>query len=44
MLQVDDAKEKVIMTALVAGLLLSKFLFSLSKKPLLGITDLILKV
>lgn len=42
-LQVDNAKEKMIMAALMAGLLPSKFLVSLSKNPLSHMANLMVK-
>lgn len=42
-LQVDDAKEKMIVVALMVGLQPSKFLFSLSKDPSSCMVDLIVK-
>lgn len=44
MLQVDDAKEKVIVATLIAGLLPSKFFFSLFENPLSCMADLMAKV
>lgn len=43
MLQVDDTEEKVIMAALMAGLLPFKFFFSLSKNLSSHMADLMLK-
>lgn len=43
MLQVDDAEEKMIVAALMTGLLPSKFLCSLSKNPPSHMADLMVK-
>lgn len=43
-LQVDDADKKMIIATLMARLLPSKLLFSLSKNPLSRIADLMVKV
>lgn len=42
-LQVDDTDENMIVAALMAGLLPSKLLFSLSKNPLSRMADLMVK-
>lgn len=43
-LQVDDADKRMIVTALMVGLMPSKFLFSLSKNPLIRMADLMVKM
>lgn len=43
MLQVDDADKKVVLTAFMGGLLLIKFLFSLSKSPSSSMADLMFR-
>lgn len=42
-LQVDDANEKVMLTAFMGGLLLTKFLFSLSRSPPSNMAELMLR-
>lgn len=42
MLQVDDADKKVVLMAFMGGLLVTKFLFSLSKYPLSSMVELML--
>lgn len=42
-MQVDDADEKVVLTAFMGGLLPTRFLFSLSKSPLSNMAELILQ-
>lgn len=43
MLQVNDVEEKMIMAALMAGLLPLKFMFSFSKNPPSRVADLMVK-
>lgn len=42
-MQVDEADEKVVLTAFMGGLLPTKFLFSLSKSPLNNMVELMLR-
>lgn len=42
-MQVDDADERIIVEALMAGLIPSKFLFSLSKNPPIRMANFMVK-